>query len=88
MRIQRNNKQTASSAGKHEWLVLVVNLIDWEGSVFFLFFFVFFFLTSIIAKYSKTSAVQNYLRRLVESFTVDFKLSEAEKADFKNDGAV
>ena len=84
MRIQRNNKQTASSAGKHEWLVLVVNLIDWEGSVFFFFFF----LTSIIAKYSKTSAVQNYLRRLVESFTVDFKLSEAEKADFKNDGAV
>ena len=86
MRIQRNNKQTASSAGKHEWLVLVVNLIDWEGSVFFFCFF--FFLTSIIAKYSKTSAVQNYLRRLVESFTVDFKLSEAEKADFKNDGAV
>ena len=85
MRIQCNNKQTASSAGKHEWLVLVVNLIGWEGSVFFFFFF---FLTSIIAKYSKTSAVQNYLRRLVESVTVDFKLSEAEKADFKNDGAV
>lgn len=87
MRIQRNNKQTASSAGKHEWLVLVVNLSIWLVERVACFFF-FFFLTSIIAKYSKTSAVQNYLRRLVESFTVDFKLSEAEKADFKNDGAV